>query len=223
MDNATLLRGAGTGSDAALAAQSGGMFYDVRCSDGTYFPGIYIPPSRALPSTSAVTPELLARQARSRLPLPAPTARRSPVGDALVNLPTWWWVDPSTSTPLSQRTEVGPIWAEVSARPVRTVWEPGDGSPPLVCAGAGTPYDPLRAPEGQSSDCSHSYLHSSAAEPQQGLSPNDRFFAVTVTVFWQVSWTGAGGAGGSLPELSRPGSFPLRVTERQTLVTGGSG
>jgi hypothetical protein len=46
---------------------------------------------------------------------------------------------------------------------------------------------------------------------------------VTVTTTWSVSWVGSGGAAGTLPVISRSRTFPLRVAERQAVVTGGSG
>jgi hypothetical protein len=103
------------------------------------------------------------------------------------------------------------------------VWDAGDGSQPVVCGGPGRAYDPNRPAREQSSDCTHTYPRSSAEQPQSGPDQNDRFFTVTVTVYWQVSWTGSGGSGGALPEIARTTSFPLRVVERQTVVTGGSG
>ena len=38
-------------------------------------------------------------------------------------------------------------------------------------------------------DCSHTYRRSSAEQSQTGPSVNDRFFTVTVTTAWRVSWT----------------------------------
>ena len=46
---------------------------------------------------------------------------------------------------------------------------------------------------------------------------------VTVTTTWQISWTGSGGSGGTLPAMTRSGTFDLAVAQRQTVVTGGSG
>ena len=44
------------------------------------------------------------------------------------DLATWWWVDPAAWQPLRQRTQAGPVWAEVTATPVSTTWDAGDGS-----------------------------------------------------------------------------------------------
>jgi hypothetical protein len=52
---------------------------------------------------------------------------------------------------------------------------------------------------------------------------NDRFFTVTVTTTWRVTWVGAGGSGGALAPLSTSTTFPLAVAQRQTVSTSGSG
>ncbi len=199
-----------------------GTWWQQYCN-GNGWAGLPILVPNAAGQNGQVTPATLAQRAVNKLPLPAPEVRRNPAGDALVNLATWWWLDPAQWRPLKQRTAVGPVWAEVTAKPVRSVWDAGDGTPPLSCAGGGTPYDASRSPDAQSTGCSHTYTESSAGQPQTGPGANDRFFTVTVTVYWQVSFVGAGGAGGALPVMTRTTRFPLRVVERQTVVTGGSG
>lgn len=220
-DNTVILQGASPGSDAAAAWQAGGRYYNVVCTDGS-FAAVYVPPgSPAAGVPGQATPAELAQQAWNRLRLPVPGPQHNPT-DALSNLATWWWVDGGWQ-PMSQRTSAGPVWALVTASPVRSVWDAGDGSAPLVCAGPGTPYDRSRPAEEQHTDCFHTYTRSSADQPQTGPDPNDRFFTVTVTVAWQVTWQGSAGMAGALPEIRRTTTFPLRVEERQTLVTGGAG
>jgi hypothetical protein len=170
-----------------------------------------------------VSAQALAQEAVNRLPLPLPSAEHNPTGDAVTNLAVWWWVPSAQWHTLSQRTSAGPVWAQVTARPVSSTWDAGDGSQPLLCQGPGRPYDPDASPEAQSTDCSYTYTRSSAGQPQTGPEANDRFFTVRVTVVWQVSWTGSGGTGGVLPPISRTSSFRLRVQDRETVVTEGSG
>ena len=218
VDNAAILAGA---EDAGNVRPSG-SYYDVTCSDGSSFPGVYVPAgSAAAAAAPVVTPGQLALQARSRLSLPAPVAGHNPAV-ALVNLATWWWVAPASWRTLSQQTTAGPVWAKVTATPVASSWDPGDGSPPVSCAGAGVAYDPTVPLDAQSSRCTYTYVHSSAGQPQAGPDPNDRFFPVTVTVTWRVDWQGSGGTAGVLPALTTTSTFPLPVAERQTLVTRGS-
>jgi hypothetical protein len=205
------------------AGEPGGRWYDVRCSDGSVYIGVYVPPaSDSVPPDVALAGSL-ARTVVNRLQLPDPQVGQSPVGQALVGLPTWWWVEPGTWRVLRQRTSAGPVWAEVTATPVSTSWDPGDGSEPLICSGPGTAYDRSRPESVQSTDCSYTYRRSSAQQPQTGPNANNRFFTVTVTTTWQVTWRGSAGSGGQLPALTRTSSFPLAVAQRQTVVTGGSG
>ena len=199
-----------------------GTWYAEFCGGPHYRAVVFVPDSannRPVRETAAT----LAKREVNRLPLPTPAVRHNPSGDALVNLKTWWWIDSRQWHVLRQRTAVGPVWAQVTARPMKSVWDADDGSAPLTCRGGGTPYDTSKPADGQSTDCSHTYDMSSANEPQTGPDPNDRFFTVTVTVYWQVRFVGAGGAGGALPTMTRTTTFPLRVEERQTVVTGGSG
>jgi hypothetical protein len=201
----------------------GGRWYDIRCSDGALYLGIYVPPASSNVPPAVVLAGSLARSVSSRLQLPEPTVGRSPIGQALVGLPTWLWVDPAAWRVLRQRTSAGPVWAEVVATPVSTTWDAGDGTGSFSCAGPGTAYDRSRPVSDQSTECSYAYRRSSAEQPQTGPGENDRYFTVTVTTRWQVTWTGTGGSGGTLPELTRSSSFPLAVAQRQTVVTGGSG
>jgi hypothetical protein len=215
VDNTAILAGAeGVGS-----VRQGGSYYDVTCSDGSAFPGVYVPAGSAAAATAAVvTPGQLALQARSRLPLPAPVAGHNPTVP-LVHLAIWWWVAPESWRALSQQTTAGPVWATVTATPVASRWDPGDGSPPVSCAGPGVAYDPTLPLDSQASSCAFTYARSSAGQPQAGPNPNDRFFPVTVTVIWRVDWQGSAGTAGVLPALTTTSTFPLPVAQRQTLVT----
>jgi hypothetical protein len=43
-------------------------------------------------------------------------------------------------------------------------------------------------------------------------------------VTWTATWTGSGGAGGTVnPPLQETANFPVRIGEGQALVTGGGG
>lgn len=103
----------------------------------------------------------------------------------------------------------------VQAEPVRVVWAMGDGG--TVACGPGTPYDPSRTPDAQSSPCSYAYRHSSAALP------GDRY-PVTATAEWHATWTVAGGptAGGDLGVVTRSSTTGLRVGEAQAVNTVSS-
>jgi hypothetical protein len=206
-----------------LGSDPDGTWYDVECSDGSTYVAVYVPPAAANIPPAVVLAGTMARTAANQLVLPKPSARRNPAGPALANLATWWWLDPADWRPLTQRTQAGPVWAQVTATPTSTTWDPGDGSAPVVCDGPGTAYDTSRPASAQSTQCSYTYRRSSADQPQTGPSINDRFFTVTVTTTWQVTWVGTAGSSGTLPVLTTSSSFPLAVAQRQTVVTGGSG
>ena len=209
-----------------------GAFFTLYCQDGKVYQGIFIggggrfgtSASVLLPvpvAPARVTPAVLAQRAESLLPLPMPAANHNPT-DALTGLATWWWVSPAQWRTLRQRTGVGGLWAVVTARPMSSTWDAGDGTRALVCDGAGTPYNRNVPASGQQSRCTHTYTRSSAAQPQRGPDPNERYFTVTVTVSWQVSWVGSGGLTGVLPAITRSYRFPLQVSERETVVSSSS-
>lgn len=199
-----------------------GSWWQPYCRDGLGEP-VWIPNgSPQLPSQGPSAATLAAR-AVNQMQLPAPGVHVNPEGRALVGLAEWFWVDGSAWRTLIQRTQAGPVWARVVATPVSTTWDPGDGAQSFSCAGPGTAYDKSEPAGTQHTDCSYTYRRSSADQSQTGPDPNDRFFTVTVTTTWSVTWTGAGGTGGALPAMTRSSSFPLAVAERDAVVTGASG
>jgi hypothetical protein len=115
---------------------------------------------------------------------------------------------------MSKRASAGPVWAEVTAAPQRIIIEPGAGLGSVTCGGPGTAYDPGRAASAQSTECSYTYVRSSAGQP-------DSAYTMTVTVVWGGTWQGSGGAGGTLPDIARSTSLPIRVAEGQGLYGGG--
>ncbi len=84
----------------------------------------------------------------------------------------------------------------------------GDGST-VACSGPGTPYQAATDPKASSPDCGHVYLRSSAREPGQA-------FAVSATVQWTVSWSGAGQSG-TFPNLTTTSATTFRVAESHAL------
>ena len=206
-----------------VARQSGGWWQQYCNGNGWAGMPVFVPDGSTPAAVLQTSPATLAQRAVNQLRLPAPTAGLNPTPRALVNLAEWFWVPRSDWTTLTQRTQAGAVWAAVVARPTSTTWDPGDGSAPFTCAGAGTPYVKDEPASAQHSDCTYTYRRSSANEPQSGPDPNDRFFTATVTTTWSVSWTGAGGTGGALPQMTRTSTFRLAVAERDAVVTGGSG
>lgn len=172
-------------------------------------PGTAVTCSRGQP---AITPQDLAQQVWGAIRLPLPDVRTAPprASAGLVGLAEWVWVPRGQWVPMSKRASAGTVWAEVNANPQRMTIAPGSGQPSMTCAGPGTAYDPHRPAAAQHTDCSYTYHQASAAQPGAA-------YRVTVTVMWGGSWTGSGGVGGTLPDISRSVTFSLRVGEAQGL------
>lgn len=206
-----------------VAGQDGAWWQQYCSNNGWAGAPVFVPTGTTPNTALLVSPGTLAQRVVNELQLPIPAVGLNPSPRALVNLAEWFWVRKSSWPTLRQRTQAGPVWAEVVAQPTSTTWDPGDASQPFTCLGAGTPYVKSEPADSQDSDCTYTYTRSSASQPQTGRGPNDRFFTVTVTTTWSVTWTGAGGTGGTLPAMTRSTSFPLAVAEREAVVTGASG
>ncbi len=199
----------------------GGAFYYRECPGQA--PAIVWVPNRAGgaagaptggPPAPVMTPAMLAQDVLNTLVLPAPETGVNPDaatadGYTLVNLPTWWWVE-NAGQPLTQRTSLGPVWAEVNARPVGSSFDGGEGESAQWCDGPGIEWREGLSEE-EPAACRYTYRH--AAER----------YDATVTLHWQVWWVGSGGAGGAFPEMTTSTTVPLRVYERQAVVVSGRG
>lgn len=164
-------------------------------------------PSSTVPPRSAVQ---IARDIAQRTAIPLPGIRTSPPdgNDQLVNLPTWLWVE--DWTPRRATAAEGALTVTVVATPRSVTWRMGDGSS-VVC-GRGTPWDPALREEQQSTACSHTYLRSSATQP-------DLKYQARATMTWDVTWTATNGESGSLGQANRSVDFTMRVAESQAIVT----
>ena len=182
--------------------QSAGTWYAKWC-DVADFAGVFFVP--------AVDPVALAEEARKYLPLPLPQPSLSPVGDQIVNLASWLWLD-GPWAPLSKTVSVPGVSVTVRAVPEQTVWTMGDGAQ-VVCDGPGAPYRGTNSADAQLPSCAYTYTQSSAAEP-------DLQYHAAVTVLWHATWTVSGAAGGGeLGTIERTTNFVVRVGEVQALNT----
>lgn len=206
---------AGQLSGDPLPRQDSHIWYEQSCPGGRSL--IAVPTRSGLVEGAVVSPEELAIWARNRMRLPEPAVSFNPrvpseVGPAtFVGLPTWWWV--SNWSARSQYTSAGPVWVEVSATPVRSSWDPGDGGRSVACDGGGLRWSPA-ASEGDPRACIYTYGRSSATEP-------GRLYTAVVTATWRVRWTGSGGTSGVLPDFTTSSRVQVPVQELQTIVTGG--
>jgi hypothetical protein len=182
----------------------------LRSADGKNHQGpIWIPAGgNAAPILS---PAQVAEMAHKRLRLPNPRISANPVGDQLVNLPTWMWLS-SGWGPVSATASVPGVSVTATATPTSVTWSMGDGST-VTCTGAGTPFWAGGDPKAPSPDCGHTYRTSSATQVGQA-------FPVAATVQWTVTWAGAG-QGGTFPGLTTTGNAAFRVAEAQALNNGG--
>ncbi len=203
-----------------------GAWYVYKCSsngfrDAFYRPPVWIPDAAQEGRVGPVTPSpaQVARRARSQLRLPNVRIRTNPSDEQLVNLPTWLWVARRAWRPVSATASVPGVSVTAVARPSKVVWKLGDGRS-VTCRGPGTPYaadarGKRRAwgPGGSSPDCGHTYRSSSAGQPGNA-------YAVSVTVHWTVSWSGAGESG-VFPGMTTTANARFRVAESQALNSEG--
>jgi hypothetical protein len=158
-----------------------------------------------------VDPAVLARQAVTQLGLPQPAIGMSPVGEQVVRVPTWLWLDSASWRSRSATATVPGVSVTATATPTQVVWSTGDGSR-VTCHGPGTAWHPGIAPASASPTCGHTYLTGSS-NASQGK------FTVTATISWTVAWNG-GGQAGTVPGLTTTSTAAIRVVEVQAVVTG---
>jgi hypothetical protein len=200
---------------AALGAGGAqpGEWMDVECAG----PGVIdpMPPiwvSDATQAAAQIDPADVAQQAVRQLAFGSPSIEMAPPDGSpqLVSVPTWLWLDPGTWQTLTATANAGTVTATATATPAKVVWDMGDGDS-VTCDGPGTPYS--ASDPNATTDCSYTW-------PQAGS------YTVTATVFWSVTWTAVGAAGGgNLGLQAGPAAqVPVTVTESQAIntPTGGS-
>lgn len=197
------------GDPASPQPEGPGGWFRLLCSadgkDTANRPPVWIPAGQQ--AEPSMTPEQVAIMAKSRLRLPAPSIAVNPAAEQLVHLPTWLWLREGWRT-TSASASVPGITVTAVAEPTAATWSTGDGST-VKCSGPGTPFTAGHDPKCASPDCGHTYRRSSTHLPG-GL------YAATVTVQWNVRWSGAGQSG-VFPGLTTTASTTLRVAESQAL------
>ncbi|MFF4699917.1 ATP/GTP-binding protein [Streptomyces chattanoogensis] len=146
--------------------------------------------AKQAPGTRGADPEVVARQAVSRMRLSGPDIQSPKAGGTyVVGMPMWLHVgtSPTTYGPNRASATSGPVTVTAVARVSSITWTMGDGRS-VTCQGPGTQYKPEfgRAP---SPNCGHLYTHTSTGR-------SGRRFTITATSTWQVDWYGAGQRGG---------------------------
>jgi hypothetical protein len=190
-----------------------GEWMDVECSG----PGVIdpMPPiwvSDATQVAAQIDPVFVAQQAVKQLAFGSPSIEMAPPDGSpqLVSVATWLWLNPGTWQTLTATANAGTVTASATATPSKVVWDMGDGDS-VTCDGPGTPYS--ASDPNATTDCSYTW-------PQAGS------YTVTATVYWSVTWTAVGAAGGeNLGLQAGPAAeVPVTVTESQAIntLTGGS-
>ncbi|MCH7229963.1 hypothetical protein L0U85_03685 [Glycomyces sp. L485] len=153
----------------------------------------------------AIDPEILAAQAVDNLQLPRPAIEASPAEAQLVHLATWLWIEEASWQTQTATASVPGLTVTVTAAPVKATWDMGDGNT-VTCRGPGTAWEGID-PEASSPDCGHTYMR-----------PSDEPLRTSVTVYWEVTWSG-GGESGSVPGMTTTDSVTWQVVESHSLVT----
>jgi hypothetical protein len=183
---------------------------------------VWVPKSPQGPPPALV----LAQQAASMLKLPtlgaASNAGTGAAATTYVGIPTWLWLQGAWRAVTSPPAAMAGESVTAIASPSSVSWSMGDGHA-QVCNGPGAPYD-YRDPSNP--PCGYTYRVDSSHQPEDGPSVNDRYFTVTATVTWSVSWTCTGAAcdqnGGVLPDMTVTSpSVRWRVFQIETVVRGG--
>jgi hypothetical protein len=163
-------------------------------------------------NASTIAQQAIANQT---LPMPAVSVNPPLPGGAVVNYPTWLWVDGASWRTITATASVDGLSVTATATPQSVVWTMGDGGS-VTCNGPGTPYDAAKPATEQRSDCTHSFTRSSASQPGQA-------FTATASMQWVTTWQASDGTSGSLGTVTRSSTFSLPVREIQAVNVSPTG
>lgn len=202
-------------SEAVWQGHTDGAVYECRLPDGVggsrHLSEFW---SATAPSNPQQVLELAARAVASlrlrAIPIgmaPTPTSI-DPNSVGVVGLPNWMWVkNPAGNTwgPTSGSASDGALTVTVHAQAEQTTWTMGDGSAPIVCTSAGTPY---AASYGRSESPTCGYK----GYQKQGS------YTVTAVTHWGIDYESNVGISGTLT-LDLTSSAALTIAEQQTTAT----
>jgi hypothetical protein len=184
----------------------------ITCPGAQAFGGVVLVGNGAA-AAPAVTPQELLQIAIGELHIPVPRPQTAPPRgkDGLVGLPEWFWV--GNWNPVHVTVAVGPVWARATAVPQQLTFSPGGGLADLTCRGPGTAYQPALPLSAQHTGCSYTYDQPSAGQPGNA-------YQASVTVSWNITWVGSGGAGGAVAAgVTSNAPFTIPVAAGEALVT----
>jgi hypothetical protein len=158
-----------------------------------------------------VAPVVVAQQAAKQLGFGSPTIEMAPPDGSpqLVGVASWLWLAPGAWRTISASASAGPVTTTATATPSKVVWDMGDGQS-VTCNGPGTPYS--ASDPNEATDCSYTW-------------PGPGSFTVTATVYWSVTWTATGAAGGGNlgVQAGPPAQVQVTVAESQAINTPTGG
>jgi hypothetical protein len=154
-----------------------------------------------------VAPELLAQVAVDDVlaEIPTQTIETSPQTEAMVAIPTWFWVEGVPTEGVTASASIPGVTVTATASPGGVEYDFGDGTT-LACQGIGTPYA-----DGATSDCTHTYERAGT-------------YTVAATILWTGTYTVNGGPPQPIETaVARTATFDLAVNEAQAINTGAGG
>jgi hypothetical protein len=166
---------------------------------------------------NAPTPKTLAEYAYDKVKVPDTEIDLKPAARSTVNLPTWVWLDKGTFKEVKVRAELPNtgLWAETTAKPIALHLEPGtDEAETFPASGdceinedgsIGTAY--TKGDADKTPPCGIRYLRATNGTPYQ----------LKASITWQISWEGAGGANGDLPDGTFETTQDMNVQEIQSI------
>jgi len=165
----------------------------------------------------AIDTKTLAGLAYQRTKVPGTKISAAPAGRSTVNLPTWIWLDKATFKTVSVTASLPGtgLWATTTAKPDSLHIDPGtDDAQTSPASGEctinddgsiGEPYAKGKADE--TPPCGVTYMRSSG----------DDSYALKATLTWEISWKGAGGTAGDLPNGTFATTTQVPVQEIQSV------
>jgi hypothetical protein len=181
-------------------------FYQVTCSNGYQFIAAVYPS----------VPGQAGQEASSELQLPLPQISTSPASPApvVVNLPTYLYVGAGTWQSVTATATIGGITATATATPDHIQWAISDGSS-VTCDGPGIPYNGswgATPPPASTGACTYTFAY----PDQPGT------YSISATVYYHVTWTSIGVAGGGdLGMVPGPtATVPVTVDQIRSILTG---
>jgi hypothetical protein len=194
-------------------AQPGEWVFPICSGPGAIdpMPPVWVTGAQPNAGTVQVNPVEVGQQAVKQLGFGSPTIEMAPPDGSrqLVGVASWLWIDPGQWRILTASASAGPVTATATATPSKVVWDMGNGDS-VTCDGPGIPYS--ASDSSATTDCSYTW-------------PGPGSFTVTATIYWSVTWTATGAAGGgNLGVQAGPAAdAPVTVTESQAINTTSGG